>query len=281
MMKTKIFFTLIILAFATTGALAQSNKVVKQNRQVAAFSSISATGGWDVIIRQGNRQSVTTEVSREILDRAVIEVKNGTLHIYNKSQNHVFSFRNMRNITQKAYVTVTDLKKITASGGVDIRFETPLETNDFDLSMSGGTDLENLTLSCDNFTGNFSGGSDAEIIFSSPMQNLKADMSGGSDVDFTNINAQRCRVVSNGGSDVMLTGKTAELNISAGGGSDVSAAEFNAQNCTADFSGAADGNIRVTNSLEVSVSGGSDVVVYGNPKNVTKTVHRSSSLKIK
>ena len=61
----------------------------------------------------------------------------------------------------------------------------------------------------------------------------------------------------------------------------MSAAEFNAQNCTADFSGAADGNIRVTNSLEVSVSGGSDVVVYGNSKNVTKTVYRSSSLKIK
>lgn len=114
-MKTKTFLTIILAALAIVSASAQSNKVVKQNRDVAAFTSITASGGWDVIVRQGNRQSVSIEVSEEVLDRAVIEVKNGTLHIYNKNSNKTFSWKNLRNtrnITQKAYVTVTDLKKM-------------------------------------------------------------------------------------------------------------------------------------------------------------------------
>lgn len=276
-MKTKTILTIILAALAIVSASAQSNKVVKQNRDVSKFSSITASGGWDVIVRQGDRQSVSIEVSEKVLDRAVVEVKNGTLHIYNKKSNNVFSLRNLRNITQKAYVTVTDLTEITASGGVDIRFETPLETADFRVNMSGGTDLENLSLNCNSFTGHFSGGCDADIRFLG-VQALKVNASGGSDVNLFDIDAQQCRVDASGGCDVKLTGKSKEFTISASGGCDVSAADFAATNCTASFSGAADGEIRVLERLNISVSGASHVTCFGNPRNVEKSVNRSSSL---
>ncbi len=276
-MKTKTILTIIFAALAIVSASAQSNKVVKQNRTVGEFSSITASSGWDVIVRQGNRQSVSIEVSKSVLDRAVVEVKNGTLHIYNKNNNNVFSLRNLRNITQKAYVTVTDLKEITASGGVDIRFETPLETADFKVNMSGGTDLKNLSLNCNSFTGNFSGGCDADIRFLG-VQTLKVDANGGSDVNLYDIDAQQCRVGASGGCDVKLTGKSKEFSISASGGCDVSAADFTATNCTASFSGAADGKIRVSEHLNISVSGASDVTCFGNPRKVEKSVNRGSSV---
>ncbi len=259
-MKTKTFLTIILAAVAIASASAQSDKIVKQNRNVSEFTSITASSGWDVIVRQGNRQSVSIEVSEGILDRAVIEVKNGTLHIYNKNNKRIFSWNKARNATQKAYATVTDLKKITASGGVDVRFETPLKTNDFTLSMSGGTDLENLSLNCNRFIGNFSGGSDAEIRF---------------------LSAQTVKVDASGGCDVKLSGKTQEFTINASGGSDISAAEFEARKCTARFSGAADGEIRVSDTLDISVSGASDVICYGNPRDVEKSVNKSSSLRMK
>ena len=280
MMKTKIFATVMFASLAMVNASAQSNKVIKQQRNVAEFSTISASSGWDVIVRQGNRQSVSIEVSEGILDRAVIEVKNGTLHIYNKNNKRIISWNNARNATQKAYVTVTDLKKITASGGVDVRFETPLKTNDFTLSMSGGTDLENLSLNCNRFAGNFSGGSDAEIRFLS-AQTVKVDASGGSDVELHDIDAEQCSVSASGGCDVKLSGKTQEFTINASGGSDISAAEFEARKCTARFSGAADGEIRVSDTLDISVSGASDVICYGNPRDVEKSVNKSSSLRMK
>lgn len=279
-MKTKTILTIILATLALATVSAQSGKIVKENREVSQFSSINASGGWDVIVRQGNRQSVSIEVSEGILDRAVIEVKNGTLHIYNKSRNRAFSWKNLRNVTQKAYVTVTDLKEIIASGGVDIVFENLLKTNNFSVNMSGGTDLEKLTLSCNNFTGNFSGGSDAEIRFLA-AQNIKVTASGGSDVELFDIDARHCQVTASGGSDVELTGKTEEFIVSASGGCDLSASRFQARDCTADVSGAADASIRVTDRLNINVSGASDVVCYGNPRQVDKNVNKSSSLSMR
>lgn len=136
----KTLFTIILATVAFVSAPAQ-NRIIKQNRQVASFSAINASGGWDVIVRQGDRQSVSIEVSEEVLDRAVVEVKNGTLHIYNKGNN------------------------------------------------------------------------------------------------------------------------------------------LNARNCNADFSGAADGSIRVTGRLDITVSGSADVTCFGNPGDVNKRVNKSSSLK--
>ena len=276
----KTLFTILLATMAFVSAPAQS-KTVKQNRQVAPFTAINASGGWDVIVRQGDRQSVSIEVSEEALDRAIVEVKNGTLHIYNKKNNRAFSFndlRKSRNIVQKAYVTVTDLAKIEASGGVDISFETPVKAGDFELELSGGTDLENLRLDCNRFKGQFSGGCDAEIRFIA-AQEVKAEVSGGSDVELRDISAQTTRISASGGCDIELEGKTDELIMTASGGCDVSASKLTARNCNADFSGASDGNIRVTDRLDITVSGSADVTCFGNPGDVNKRVNKSSSLK--
>ena len=143
--------------------------------------------------------------------------------------------------------------------------------------MSGGSDLEKLSLDCKNFTGNFSGGCDAEIRFLA-AQAVTADAGGGSDVNLFDLDTERCRVSASGGCDVKLTGKTEHFDLSASGGCDVSAADFSAHECTAGFSGAADGKIRVSEKLNISVSGASDVICYGNPRDVEKTVNRSGSL---
>lgn len=281
-MKTKTLFTVILAVMAIVSAPAQ-NRIIKQNRQVAPFTAINASGGWDVIVRQGNRQSISIEVSEKILDRAIVEVKNGTLHIYNKKSNRSFSLsdlNNMRDITQKAYVTVTDLQKIEASGGVDISFETPVKAGDFELELSGGNDLENLRLDCDRFNGQFSGGCDAGIRFIS-VQAIKVDVSGGSDVELRDISAKTTRISASGGCDLELTGKTDDLTLNASGGCDISASELTAKNCNADFSGAADGHIRVTDRLDITVSGSADVTCFGNPKDVNKRIHKSGSLKLR
>lgn len=279
-MRAKTFLSIILVLLTLVSAQAQNNKVIKQNRDVSEFTSITASAGWNVIVRQGNHQSVSIEVSEDMLDRAVIEVKNGTLHIYNKNSRRVFSWNKVRNVTQKVYVTVTDLEKITASGGVDIYFNTPIKANNFTLKMSGGSDLENLSLSCNNFTGDFSGGCDADIRFLS-VQNLKANVSGGSDVNFIGIDAQQSRISVSGGCDVKLTGKTKEFTLDVSGGSDISASDFNADNCIATFSGATDGEIRVSNKLDIAVSGASDVVCYGNPRHIEKNISKSGSLRFR
>lgn len=279
-MKTKFLSTVILVVLAMGCVSAQNNRTVKRNIDVSGFTSINASGGWDVYISQGSRQSVSIEISEEIADYAVVEVKGNTLHIYNKRGIRVFSWNRVRHVTLKAYVTVTNLTELQTSGGVDIIFETPLNAENFKVTMSGGSDIKNLSLNCHSFKGVFSGGSDAEVRFLSANV-IKVDASGGSDVELYDIDAGECRVSASGGCDVELYGRTEFLKIDASGGCDVSAEELMVRVCEAGFSGAADGKIHVTDNLDISVSGASDVICYGNPRDIQKNIGRTGSLKIK
>ena len=77
-----------------------------------------------------------------------------------------------------------------------------------------------------------------------------------------------------------LEGATTNLKVNSSGGSDVSAFKLKAKSCTVSASGAADVDLYVTDSLNASISGSSDVRCKGNPQNVEKTINRSSSLKM-
>ncbi len=281
-MKTKNLFTVILAILAVGCISAQNSRTVKKTINVGNFTSICASSGWDVIVKQGDRQSVSIEVSEKIADYAVIEVKKGTLYISTKSNNRKFwnILNSNRQIIRKAYVTVTDLRELQTSGGVDIIFETPIKTGDFRVTMSGGSDMKNLSLSCNSFKGVFSGGCDAKVRFSS-VENITVNASGGSDVELYDINAEQCDITVSGGCDAELSGKTQQLTLIASGGSDISAEGLVAQFCDASFSGAADGKINVTDSLDITISGASDVICFGNPRDVKKSVHRSSTLKIR
>jgi|AGTN01.1.fsa_nt_gi Protein of unknown function (DUF2807). len=279
-MKTKqcILIAIVFALSAPAVILAQSSKIVHQNRQVSNFSSISASGGWDVVITQGNTYSLSIETNEDLIDKAVTEVRNGVLHIYNeRSVRNAFNFGTPR-IVRKAYVTVPQLKKIEASGGSDILFQTPFKAEEFEVRLSGGSDLKDLTLGCRSFTANFTGGSDASVRFSS-VGVLKVDASGGSDVELYDISAGECNVNTSGGSDIELHGKTDNLVINASGGSDVSAFELRATRCRASLSGGSDGEFYVTDTFTVTASGASDVSYKGNPPTVNKEKDRSSTIK--
>lgn len=279
MTAMKALFTIILVSIAFINVPAQGN-IIRQNRQLAPFTAIKASSGWDVIVRQGDHQSVSLEATKEVLDNAVIEVKNSTLHIYNKSNSRIFSFRNLQNNPRKAYITVKNLHKVEASGGVDFRFETPVKTEDFEVNLSGGSDLKNLSLECNRFVAHFSGGCDAGIQFNA-VESIKVNMSGGCDIKLRDISGQTTRISASGGSDLVLTGKTDILNLVVSGGCDVSASKLIARKGDLNFSGASDGAVHVKEYLDISLSGSADVTCYGNPKDVNKKIDRSSSLNLR
>lgn len=275
----KALLITILAAFQFFNVSAQS-KIVKENRQVGVFTSINASSGWDVIVRQGDRQSVSVEATKEVLDNTVVEVKNSTLYVYSKKNIQFFNIRNLqKNIPRKVYVTVKDLQKVDASGGVDVLFETPIKAENFEINLSGGSDLKQLSLECNRFEGQFSGGCDAAVRFNR-VQSIKVNTSGGSDVDLKDISAQTTWISASGGCDIDLTGKTDILTLHGSGGSDVSASQLITRKGELDFSGGSDGKVCVTDQLEVTLSGAADVTCSGNPKQVNKKVDKSSSLRI-
>jgi len=300
-MKAKALLTVILVMLTMGYVSAQDSRVVKQKINVDKFTSINASGSWDVIIKQSNQQSVSIEVSEEFVEYVVIEVKDGMLNISHKpieypdNQSTIYSFwdilrmirqgsfwngwNNNSQLIRKAYITVTDLTGLHASGSVDVVFETSLETKDFTVKFSGSSDLENLSIKCSSFDGRFSGSCDSKIRFLSATK-IFVTASGSSDIILRDINAEQCQISLSGSGDAVLSGKAQLLKLSASGASDVSAKGLISQVCEASFSGASDGKLCVIEDLNITISGASDVVCFGNPHNVTKSVSKSGSLNL-
>src|ERR1035438_7091589 len=90
-----------------------SGNVIKQERTVTAFNAIRISGAFDLILSQGNTQSVTVEADDNLMPIIKTEVKGDELIIENTKPIH-------ESHTLKVYVTVKELKKIDLSGAVDM-----------------------------------------------------------------------------------------------------------------------------------------------------------------
>ena len=281
-MKTlqKTLLMLSLLALAPLCLVAQSTKVVKEKRNLSGFSAINISSGWDAVLTQGKNFSVTIEANEESMDNLRIEVKNETLYVSSDRKFRFLDiFRSRSSNIRKVNVTLPELQKITASGGSDILPQTQFSTENMKIVMSGGSDLKSLSLNCQSLDCRMSGGSDASIHLVNG-EDVKIITSGGSDVSLSGLSAALLELKASGGSDLKLEGATTNLQVNASGGSDVSAFKLKVENCTATLSGGSDANLYVTDALNVSITGASDVRCKGNPHNVEKTIGRGSSLKM-
>ena len=276
----KTLLILSLLALIPISLMAQSSKVINKKRDLSGFSSISISGGWDAVLTQGESFSVTIEANKESMDNLRIEVKNETLYVSSERTFRFLDiFRSRSSNIRKVYITLPLLQKITASGGSNILPQTPFSTENMKILLSGGSDLESLSLDCQSLDCKMSGGSDANIHLVNG-ENVNITTSGGSDVSLSGISATLLNLQTSGGSDVKLEGTTTNFQVNASGGSDVAAFQLKATNCTASISGGSDADLHVTDALNVSLSGSSDVRCNGNPHNVEKTMNRGSSLKM-
>ena len=280
-MKTlhKTILLLSLLALVPISLVGQSSRIVKEKENLSGFSAINMSGGWDAVLKQGKNFSVTIEVNEEYLDDLRIEVKDGTLYVNNNRTNRSFTIFNRRRDIRKVHITLPKLEKITASGGSEILPLTQFRTDNMKIVMSGGSDLKSLSLDCQSLDCRMSGESDAYIHLING-KNVKINSSGGSDVSLSGISATMVDLNVSGGSDVKLEGETIDFQPKVSGGNDVSAFMLKAKNCTASVSGAADADFYVTDVLNVSITGVSDVRCKGNPQKMVKTVGRGSSLKM-
>ena len=275
----KTILVLSLVALVPLCLVAQSSKVVKEKRDLRGFSSINISGSWDAVIAQGKNFSITIEASKESIDDLRIKVEDGTLYVSNNRKGLRINLFNKRNDIRKVHITLPELQKITASGGSDIIPQTPFRTENMKLVMSGGSNLKSLSLDCQSLECKMSGGSDANIHLING-KSVKINNSGGSDLSLSGLLAEVLDLQTSGGSDVKLEGETNNLQVKSSGGSDVSAFKLKTKICTASVSGAADVDIYVTDSLNASISGSSDVSCKGNPQKVVKSLSRGSSLKM-
>lgn len=214
-MKQIQWLLVIILHLGVIQSSAQKtiNDPNAQVRRTESFSAISVSSAIDLYISQGSQTAVAVSASEEkYLSNITTEVRNNTLYIGYRGGSAGWGPKYMR-----AYVSVPELNRISASGACNVRIEGELKANDLEVSISGASDFQGK-VNASNLKLEAKGSSDFNIAGSAV--NLRINVSGSSDMRAFDLAADYCDVEASGASDVNITANK-ELRVRASGSSDV------------------------------------------------------------
>lgn len=149
-----------------------SGKVITQIRNVSDVLAIKVDYPAQVVVRQGNKQSVQVEAEDNLLTGLKTQVRNGALEVFYKSTEgrHVNPTRPV-----KITIVVKDLKdmQLTSAGEVIIE---GLETEELNLLLSGAGNTTLNEVSLQELCVNLSGA--GSMTASGNADNLSLDISG-------------------------------------------------------------------------------------------------------
>ena len=208
--------TVFIFVFLISGSalIAQSvtgnGNVVEKERNLSGFDKIESKYGVDVHIQLGSSNKVVVKTDENLQEHIKTEVEGSVLKISSKG--------NIRKAKAfDVYVTLTDLKEISAHSGSDVYAESTLKLDKLNIEAHSGSDIH-MELEVGTLTCLLNGGSDAFLKGSAGTMDIEAN--GGSDISAKSLKAGDCKLDVSGGSDarVYVTGK---IEMKASGGSDI------------------------------------------------------------
>jgi hypothetical protein len=186
-----LFFTM------TANCLAQvigNGQVIKEERKLSGFKSISVGNAIHLQIRQGSDEKVTVETDENILPYLKTEVSGGELQIGLKG--------NVRNSTAlNVYVTVQQLVELESSSAARVTSEGKIESSEFHLSSGSGSAVI-LELSCGNLKVDMSSGSALKL--SGSVKTISVDGSSGSALAASDLLAEKGDAEASSGAAIIL-----------------------------------------------------------------------------
>lgn len=203
---------LIITILAATVVLhASAQKVINdpnvELRQVGSFNSLDVSNAFEVIITQGNEESVAVSSNIEGDNRNIFtETKNGKLKI----SYHTEGKRWYKNHRLKAYVSVKNIEAIKGSGATKFIIEGTLAAPKLDIDLSGATDMKGKVTVNDQLKLELSGASDVTLTGAAGALSIQA--SGASDVKAFELTTGSCTINASGACNIRIS---AEKEISA------------------------------------------------------------------
>ncbi len=128
--------------YAKTASFAIKPSIETQDRKLSGFHAIASSGSFDVVLSQGNTESVRVKADADVINEVVTEVKNGTLMIHSKN-NHSWGMSHLWiNKTIIIYVVAKDLNSIGLTGSGDLKIDNQFNTNKLELRLSGSGDFQ-------------------------------------------------------------------------------------------------------------------------------------------
>ena len=275
-----------------------SGPSIEKEINISDFNAIDVSGGFDVILVQGNTESLTLTAQDNLFEYITTRVENGTLKIY--THHNIWSTRPM-----KARISFKDIKGLKVSGGGDIYGETPINAEALEVSVSGGGDFKS-EINSEQLKCHITGGGDAEISGKINYYNLSIsgggdlkskvsageisfrmvgggdiylmndaqaskgdiEINGGGDLDMK-MNAERLKCSVFGGGDALISGQASEFELNISGGGDVDAKNLATETTSVNVGGGSDIHVQVLKELSGYISGGGDIYYSGNTARIS------------
>ena len=254
-MKKLIYFPLILLALTLSACsvVRGSGAVVSETREVSGFTKVLLAGSGEVILTQGDEESLQVEAEDNLLAYLNSEVHNGTLVLGAQAGFRMISLWPTKPI--KYYVTVKDIEAITLAGSGDI-FTEKVETSRLDVNLygSGNIRLDELV-----------------------AQDVEVSLTGSGSIQVGALTADEVTTTISGSGACVLEGGAAQQKLRITGSGDYQAKELESRAAEVTVSGSGSSTVWVTESLQVQITGSGDVSYYGSPQ-VNERVTGSGSV---
>ena len=172
-MKKRTVLIAIALLLCACGlrAVRGSGKLVTESRDVSDFDRVSLAGSGEVILIQGETESLTIETDDNVMRYITSEVEGGTLTLGTESGKLVSPTR------LKFTLRVKDLSGLRISGSGDIDAER-FDTDDLEIVVSGSGDVRIDALMASKVQARISGSGDVELAGEATGQEVTISGSG-------------------------------------------------------------------------------------------------------
>jgi hypothetical protein len=238
-----------------------SGQVTSENRPVSGFDQIDVCCGMQLMLTQGDTESLEVEADDNLLPEIVTEVRAGELVIRYRDSNGPTQYLPSQPV--RVRVNAIQINKLVVSGGGGLE-AGPLQADRLAMDLSGGSRARMDTITADDLRIVVSGGGDLSLQ-DAQLTDLDLDLSGGSSASVDMLQAESLGLESSGGGEIGIAGSVTTQNVSLSGGSSYQAGDLESETVTIQMSGGGDATLWVKEMLEADLSGGAQVDYFGRP----------------
>jgi hypothetical protein len=230
-----VLATALLLSGCTRG----SGVVISEERPVASFTQVEVAGIGEIILSQGETESLLIEAEDNIMPTLLSEVSEGVLRLTIERGASISPTKPIR-----YRVVVKDMSAVRLSGATSLT-AGPLASSGpllVHISGSGSAALEELA-----------------------AEALEVSISGSGNVEAGRVDVGSVTVTVSGSGNLSIAGRTAQQSVSISGSGDYDAADLESETATAKISGTGSLTVWVTGELNASISGSGNISYYGAP----------------
>ena len=214
-MKKATFISLLSVLAISVSAYGQtrpevkgSGNIVTKERKATYFNKVKVATAIDLILTQGNSESIAVEADDNLHEYIMTEIKDNTLKIYIEA--------NVSNVKEmNVYVTMKDIEKVSATSAGDVVGKTVIKSDELTLITSSAGDVK-LDIDVRKLTCQISSAGDMTL--SGTTDELEANLSSAGDLNAYELTARMANVSvsSAGNADITVKEKLRARASSAG-----------------------------------------------------------------